>query len=164
MTVTNTFLFYRTPTTLKSDINFEDPEDLPSAQKLLFIPSADMIYGVDEEWKNNIVRKIPTQPAGRKIVQTDEGLASWIPIISGTFEIDAGEARTQIHNFRKISQSDSFHVNGIFGLQYPDGPEYFNIDPNDTLGLMIEFTRGKHTGITKEIMDFAIGLSYGGQI
>jgi len=162
MTVTNTFLFYRTLTTKKSSIS--NPEDLPDEQKLLFTPSADMVNSLDEEWRNNIVRKIPPKPSGRKIIQTDEGLASWIPVISGTFEIDQGEARTKIHNFRKLAQSDSFHIFGVFGLQYPNGPTYLNRDPDDTLGFMIEFTRGKHVGNTKEIMDFAIGLSYGGSI
>jgi len=162
MTVTNTFLFYRTPTTKKTDV--ADPENLPDEQKLLFTPSADMIHSLEEEWRNNIVRKIPPKPSGRKIIQTDEGLAAWIPVISGNFEVGAGDARTKIHNYRKLPQADTFHIFGVFGLQYPNGPSYLNIDPDDTLGFMIETTHGKHMGNTKEIMDFSISLSYGGQI
>ena len=160
--VDNTFLFYRTPSTRILDMAL--PENLPVAQKLLFTPSSDMVNSIDEEWRNNIVRKIPPKPSGRRIIQTDEGLQSWIPVISGTFEIDSGEARSKIHDFRKLPQADEYHIFGIFGLQYPNGPSYFSIDPDDTLGFMIEYTRGKHIGNTKEIMDFSIGLSYGGLI
>lgn len=159
---THTFLFYRTPTSKISDIPL--PENLDPTQKLEFTPSPDLVNSLDESYQNNIVRKIPPKSRGRRLIQTDEGYASWLPVISGNFEIAAGEARTKLHDFRKLPQSDSFHVFGVFGLQYPDGPSYFNIDPTDELGFMIEATRGRHVGITKEIMDFSVTLSYGGDI
>lgn len=162
--VDNTFLFYRTPDTRQIDVGFADPDNLPDAQKLIFTPSPDMVHSLNEEWKNNIVRKTPPKPSGRKIIQTDEGFNSWIPVISGTFEVNVGGARTKIHNFRKLPQADAYHISGVFGLQYPQGPSYLNIDPDDTLGFMIESTRGQHVGSTKEIMDFAIALSYGGVV
>jgi len=162
LVITNPFLFYRTPTTKQSDI--ADPENLPAGQKLIFIPGADLVNSLDETYQNNIVRKIPPKSRGRRIIQTDEGFAFWLPVISGNFEIDSGEARTKLRDFRILPQSDSFHTFGIFGLQYPNGPSYFNVDPTDTFGFMIESTRGKHVGITKEIFDFSVSLSYGGDI
>jgi len=162
MVVTNTFLFYRTPSTKTSDV--ANPENLPDGQKLLFTPSPDLVNSLDESYQNNIVRKIPPKSAGRRLTQTDEGFASWLSTISGNFEVNAGDARTKIHDFRTLPQFDPFHIFGIFGLQYPQGPSYFNIDPTDKLGFMIEATRGRHVGITKEIMDFSVSLSYGGDI
>ncbi len=162
MVVNNAFLFYRTPTTRQNDI--ANPEDLPDGQKLIFIPSPDLVNSLDEVYQNNIVRKIPPKSRGRRLIQTDEGFASWLPVIAGNFEVDQGEARTKLDIFRRLGQSDSFHVFGVFGLQYPNGPSYLNVDPTDKLGFMIEQTRGKHVGITKEIMDFSVSLSYGGDV
>lgn len=162
MVVTNTFLYYRTPSTKITDVPL--PENLPPAQKLIFTPSPDLANTLEESYKNNIVRKIPPKPAGRRLTQTDEGFDSWIIPISGTFEIDAGEARTKIHDFRKLPQSDTFHIFGVFGFFYPDGPTYLNVDPSATKGFMIESTRGRHTATTTDIMDFSISLSYGGDI
>jgi len=142
MAVNNTFLFYRTPTTKQSDT--PDPENLPDAQKLLFTPGPDLVNSLDEAYQNNIVRKIPPKSRGRRLIQTDEGFASWLPVISGNFEVNAGDARTKLDIFRRLGQSDDFHVFGILGLQYPNGPSYLNVDPTDTFGFMIEATRGKH--------------------
>ena len=100
----NAILFYRTPISrgAGSGDGFDDPQTLNAPQKLEFIPSPDLVNSLDESYQNNIVRKIPPKSAGRRIIQTDEGLASWLPIISGNFEIDAGEVRTKLHLFRKL--------------------------------------------------------------
>lgn len=156
----NALLFYRTPT---SDQTITpNPEDLPAAQKLLFTPPNDLVNGIEETWNNNIVKKVPPKPSGRKLIQTDEGFSGWQLIISGNYIVDSGDSATKLHDFRKLAQADSFHVLGVFGILYPNGPSYLNIDPDDTLGLMIQDTRGKHIGVTREIFDFSVSLSFGG--
>lgn len=156
----NALLFFRTPATDKTTV--PDPNNLPDDQKLLFTPPDDLVNGIEETWNNNIVRKVPPKPSGRKLIQTDEGFSGWELTISGNYIVDAGDSATKIHDFTKRPQADSFHVLGVFGILYPNGPDYLNIDPDDTLGLMIQNRRGKHIGITKEIFDFSISVSFGG--
>jgi len=156
----NALLFYRTPSTDK--VTIPDPDNLPAAQKLLFTPPNDLVNGIEETWNNNIVRKVPPKPSGRKLIQTDEGFSGWQLTVSGNYIIDSGDAATKLHDFRKLPQADSFHVLGVFGIKYPNGPAYLSIDPDDTKGLMIQDTRGKHVGVTKEIFDFSVSLSFGG--
>ncbi len=156
----NALLFYRTETTKQTDV--ADPNNLPSGQKLLFTPPDDLTSGIEEIWNNNIVRKVPIKPSGRKIIQTDEGFNGWQFTISGNYIVSSGDSATKIHEFRKLAQADLFHVLGVFGILYPSGPAYLQIDPDDTKGLMIQDTRGKHVGVTKEIFDFSISLSFGG--
>ena len=156
----NAMLFYRTITTDITTV--PDPNNLPAAQKLLFTPPNDLASGIDEVWDNNIVRKVPPIPSGRKLIQTDEGFSGWIITISGNYLTASADSATKIFNFRKLAQADTTHIHGVFGILYPNGPDYLNIDPITTKGLMIQSTRGKHVGITKELFDFAITLSLGG--
>ena len=158
----NAFLYYRTPTTRTIDI--ADPINLPPAQKLTFTPPDDHANGIDEEWTNNIARKIPAKPKGRKILQNDQGVSGWNFTISGYWTVGLGDSETKLHNFRKLAQEDSYHEFGVFGLQYPNGPAYLNIDPTNTKGLMITGTRGKHVGAINKILDFSVGLSSGGDV
>ena len=72
----NAMLFFRTASTLQGAV--PDPVDLPAAQKLLFTPPNDLASGIDEVHDNNIVRKIPPVPSGRRLMQTDEGSKQWI--------------------------------------------------------------------------------------
>ncbi len=156
----NALLFYRTLSTDQGSVPV--PTNLPAAQQLLFTPPDDLVNGIEEVWNNNIVKKVPPKPSGRKLIQTDEGFSGWQITISGNYIIDNAESATKIHDFRKLPQADSFHVLGVFGILYPNGPTYLNIDPDDTLGLMIQDTRGKHVGVTREIFDFSVSLSFGG--
>jgi len=156
----NALLFYRTPTT--DVVTIPNPDNLPAAQKLLFTPPDDLTNGIEETWDNNIVRKVPPKPSGRKLIQTDEGFNGWILVISGNYIVATGDSATKLHDFRKLPQADVVHVLGIFGIQYPNGPAYLNIDPDTTKGLMIQNTRGRHVGRTKNIFDFSVTLSFGG--
>ena len=156
----NALLFYRTPATKITDV--ADPNSLPAGQKLLFTPPDDLASGIEEVWNNNIVKKVPPKPSGRKLIQTDEGFSGWQLTISGNYIVSSGDSATKIHDFRKLPQADSFHVLGVFGMLYPNGPAYLNIDPDDTKGLMIQDARGKHVGVTTEIFDFSVALSFGG--
>lgn len=158
--MSNAMLFFRTPATKKSSI--PDPNNLPTEQKLLFTPPNDLTSGINETWTNNIVRKVPPKPSGRKLIQTDEGFSGWILTISGNYLIATAESSTKLFNFRKLAQADIFHKDGVFGILYPNGPSYLNIDPDDTKGLMIQQTDGKHIGNTKELFDFSVTLSFGG--
>jgi len=153
-------LFFRTLDTKQSQV--DDPNDLPVIQKLLFTPPNDLVSGIDEEWTNNIVRKVPPKPSGRKLIQTDEGFSGWILTISGNYLIATAESALKLFEFRRLAQADTFHLFGVFGILYPNGPSYLNIDPDNTKGLMIQRTGGKHVGITKQLFDFSVTLSFGG--
>lgn len=164
----NAMIFYRTPTTLQSNPTYDTPAKLLALkpdQCLLFTPPDNLAAKLDEDYTNNIVRKIPPNPAGRRINQTDEGVAGWIVNIEGNFLAGTVGADTKIHAFRVLPQSDSVHEFGIFGILWPNGPTYLqSIDPSPTKGFMIERSRGAHIGITKEIVDFGIAFSYGGDV
>lgn len=155
----NALLFFRTIDTKKSTV--PNPNDLPDAQKLSFTPPNNLTSGIDESWDNNIVRKVPPKPGGRKVIQTDEGFGGWVLTLSGNFIVGSSN-EDKLFDFTKLVQSDSFHESGIFGILYPNGPNYLTIDPDDTKGLMIMNRRGKHIGMTKEIFDFSVTVSLGG--
>jgi len=158
----NALWFYRTASTLQAAV--PDPLDLPMGQQLLFTPPNDLVSGIDEDHENNIVRKIPPKPSGRRIIQTDEGFKGWILTLSGNYVINAGASATKIFNFINIPQGITELPFGVFGISYPNGPAYLNIDPDSTKGLMVMRRRGKHVGITTEIFDFSVTVSYGGDI
>ena len=159
----NAMLFYRTAATLQGAV--PDPTNLPAAQKLLFTPPNDLASGIDEDHENNIVRKVPPKPAGRRIIQTDEGFKGWILTLSGNYIIESNvESADKLFAFINIPQGITELPFGVFGISYPNGPSYLNIDPDSTKGLMVMRRRGKHVGITKEIFDFSVTVSYGGDI
>jgi len=158
----NALLYYRTPTTKTSTIS--DPNNLPAAQKLSFIAPDDHTQGIEENWVNNIARKIPVKPKGRKIIQRDEGISGWDITISGYWTVGIGDSDSKLNLFRRLPQEDSFHIHGIMGLLYPNGPSYLNIDPTNIKGMMITGTKGTHKGNTHKIMDFSCGLSVGGDV
>lgn len=161
----NAMIFYRTPTTRKIDV--PNPANLPAAQKLLFTPPNDLAASINEDETNNIVRKSPPAPGGRRIIQTDEGKAGWLFTIEGNLlKGGTGDTGTQnLHALANLVQSDSYHIYGIFGIQYPNGPSWLtNFDPDNTKGLMIVRRGGGHVGTNKELLDFSIQFSVGGDI
>ncbi len=159
----NAMLFFRTAATLQGAV--PDPDNLPAAQKLLFTPPDDLASGIDEEHENNIVRKVPPKPSGRRIIQTDEGFKGWLLTLSGNYIIESNvESADKIFAFINEIQGITELPFGVFGIEYPNGPNYLNIDPDSTKGLMVVRRRGKHVGITKEIFDFSVTVSYGGDI
>ncbi len=165
--VDKAMLYYRTPTTRVIDV--PDPDNLPAGQKLEFLAPDDLLAGLTDDYTNNIVRKPPPQPSGRRINQTDEGVAGWLITIDGNFINNASnpstKATTKLHTFRILAQADTYHVHGCFGLRYPNGPVYEQLlEPSSIRGLMIANTRGRHIGTTKEIFDFSVTLSYGGDV
>ena len=159
----NAILFYRTPSTLQAAV--PDPNSLPAGQKLLFTPPNDLASGIDEDHENNIVRKIPPKPSGRRIIQTDEGFKGWILTLSGNYIIESNvESADKLFAFINVIQGIAELPFGVFGISYPNGPTYLNIDPDSTKGLMVMRRSGKHVGITKEIFDFSATVSFGGDI
>ena len=160
----NALFYYRTLTTRAVDGGFSDPDDLPPAQKLLFTPPSDILSGIDETWTNNIVKIIPPASRGKKRVQKDEGKAPWILTLSGNYTVSANEAADKLHAFRNLSQEDSYHIYGNFGIKYPNGPSYLTQDCTNTKGFMIEQVIGKHIGVNKEIFDFGVTISFGGTV
>jgi len=164
----NAMLFYRTPTTRIVDSGFGTPALLLAnapAQCLLFTPPNDLAARLIDNCTNNIVRKPPPEPFSRRIRQTDEGVAGWLITVEGNFIGAVGDAAAKLHNFWKLPQGDTYHVFGVFGITYPNGPSYIQtIDPAATKGLMITNKQDTHVGLTKEIVDFSIQLSYGGDV
>jgi len=158
----NALLYYRTLSTKIADV--ADPDNLPAGQKLSFTAPDDHANGIEEVWTNNISRKTPVKPLGRKILQTDEGVTGWNITINGSWTVGTGDADTKLNLFRRLAQSDTHHIFGVFGIKYPNGPAYLNIDPSATLGLMITGTRGRHVGSSNKILDFSCGLSFGGDV
>lgn len=158
----NTLLFYRTASTLQAAV--PDPLDLPMGQQLLFTPPDDLSSGIDEAYDNNIVRKVPPKPSGRRLIQTDEGYNGWLLTLSGNYVISSGASATKLFDFLKLPQAIEELEFGVFGISYPNGPSYLTIDPDSTKGLMLMNRRGKHIGLTKEIFDFSVTASYGGDI
>lgn len=158
----NAMLYYRTITT--TSVIVPDPNDLPDAQKLLFTPPNDISAGIDEDHTNNIVRKVPPKPSGRKLIQTDEGFSGKILTLHGNFIVDGNDSPDKLDDFISIAQADAYHVFGIFGIAYPNGPSYLTQDSTNTQGFMIQRKTGKHMGITKEIFDFSATISLGGEI
>jgi len=156
----NAILYFRTAATLLTDI-----ASLPDAQRLEFTPPDDLASGIDEEQKTNIVRKVPPKPAGRRIIQTDEGFESWILTLHGNYIIESNvESADKLFDFQNIPQAITELPFGVFGVSYPNGPNYLNKDSTSTQGFMIMRRGGKHIGFTKEIFDFSITISFGGDI
>lgn len=164
----NAMLFYRTLVTRKIDAGFTTVALLLAnapTQCLLFTPPADLASRINDDYTNNIVRKIPPEPFGRRINQTDEGCSGWLVNLEGNFLKATGDSNSKVHNFAKLAQGDSYHKFGRFGISWPNGPTYLSeIDPDTTKGFMIVNRRGTHIGVTKEMVDFAFSLSYGGDI
>lgn len=158
-------IFYRTPSSKIS--TYATPALLYAAlpaQCLLFTPPNDLASGISDDYTNNVVRKLPSAPFGRKILQYDEGVAGWNITVEGNYvKGDANDGK--LHSFEILPQSDDYHTSGIFGIVYPNGPNWLqSIDPSNTKGLMITNRRGRHVGITKELVDFSITFSYGGDV
>jgi hypothetical protein len=174
MTFVAAMLFYRTPTTRQSDV--PSPIDLPSGQKLLFTTPADLASRFNDSYVNNIIRQIPAQPFGRHINQNDEGSSGWTFGIEGDYLTATADSSTKLHIFEKLPQGDTYHVFGCFGIWYPRGPAYqqddisegcptgFSIDPDNLHGLMITSRSGAHTGISSQLVDFSVQMSYGGDL
>lgn len=158
----NAMLYYRTLSTTSSIV--PDPNDLPDNQKLLFTPPDDITSGIDEDHTNNIVRKVPAKPFGRKLIQTDEGFLSKVLTLHGNFIINGNIALDKLEAFIVIPQADTYHTFGNFGILYPNGPSYLTKDATNTQGFMIQRKNGKHIGLTKEIFDFSVTISFGGDI
>lgn len=158
----NAMLYYRTPST--TSIIVPNPSSLPDAQKLLFTPPEDIASGIDESHSNNIVRKIPPKPRGRKLIQTDEGFKEKIMTLHGNFLVESNFDPDKLDDFIIRAQSDDFHTFGVFGIVYPNGPAFLTKDATDQQGFMIQSKTGKHIGITKEIFDFSVTISFGGTI
>lgn len=172
----NAMIFYRLKSNNTDKASVPNPSNLPAGQKLLFTPPGALARKIQDDYTNNIVRVSPTQPYGRHVNQNDEGFSGWILHMEGDYyQADATAAK--LHQFRKHAQGeDTYHPFGIFGVWYPNGPGYvqdnlatgcatgLSIDPDSTHGLMIVTASGNSVGITKELVDFVMQLSYGGDI
>jgi len=157
-------LFYRTLTTRQLD--FATPALLYAShpeQCILFTPPNDLASKINDVYTNNIVRKNPPEPFNRFIRQTDEGVAGWLIDMEGNFLQTGGTSSVAMHFMATLPQGDSYHNMGCIGLVWPNGPfQLQEIDPAPNIGLMIVQRRGTHVGITKELVDFSVQLSYGG--
>ena len=164
----NAMLFYRTPDTAKSITAYDTVAKLLAAkpdQCLLFTPPEDLAKLLNDDYTNNIVRKVPTQPFNRIVRQSDQGVSGWLINLEGDFYGDTGDATDKLYAFAQLPQGDSVHLYGCFGITYPNGPARLQtIDPDPSHGLMIVNRKGAHTGVTKNLVDFSCQLSYGGDV
>lgn len=169
-------IFYRLFSNSTDRTHIPNPANLPANQKLLFTPPINLANKFADSYTNNIVRVPPAQPGGRHVQQNDEGFAGWLLNIEGNLIQATGDSQ-KIHLFRTgIQEEDTYHPFGTFGIWYPNGPPYvqddvsegcptgLSIDPDGTHGLMIVTATGQNVSVTKELVDFTMQLSYGGDL
>lgn len=155
-------IYTRTPTTKISDT--ADPQNLPTAQKLIFTFPDDIMEGVNETYQNNIKSiTSPNQDGTRKINIQENGLSNSTITINGVFKKTAGVGIAQLQVLRKQKQVDTFHIFGNIGLEIDSAPE-FNLDPTATAGFHIISTTVGYAGVRTTRYDFSVMLGFGGTI
>lgn len=166
----NAILFYRTPSTrgAGSGDGFDDPQTLPTAQKLEFVFPDDIMEGINENYENNIKSiPIPNQDGTRKINIQENGLLNNKITLNGVFKKDIPESTTSgiadLQAMRILKQVDTFHLFGIFGIEIDNAPE-FDLDPTATEGFHIINTTIGYAGIRTTRYDFSVTLGFGGTV
>lgn len=156
----NAILYTRTPTS--TAVITPDPQNLPTAQKLIFTFPDDVMEGVNETYENNIKSiSSPNQDGTRKINIQENGLRINTITINGVFKKTAGVGIAQLQVLRKQKQVDTFHIFGNIGLEIDNAPE-FNLDPTATKGFHIISTSIGYAGVRTTRYDFSVTLGFGG--
>jgi len=167
--MTNALIFFRTQATAKSVPAFQDPENLPSDQKLDFDLPDDLLESVSMVYENNIKDAPVSNPAGvRKINKQDNGLQQLTLTFRGRFKDQASDLITLQRFSRQLQVEGVFHQFGIFGFQASTNPPAgsvstpFNFDPTDTFGFTIKRFSLARVGGKPRNFDFEITLTSGG--
>ena len=156
-------LFYRTPSS--RIIDTADPYSLPAAQKFEFTLPDNVWQSIEESFAlNNKKIPIPTPlGASKKIRLTPVGMLPWTRRISGYWK-DPVTSYAKIKVFRKLTQVDSYHEFGVFGLKVPQVP-IFDQDPDDTFGWSFDGYQLKNfSSLVNKIVDFTIDIGFGGTL
>ena len=161
----NAILFKRTKDNPKSSTTIAN---LPSAQKLEFDTSTQVIEANVMEYSNRIVSKpSPTNDGTRLIKIQDNGAESIGFDISGYLKISNDAGIKKLINFAKevqVETTASPHANdhkyGKFGLEYPNSTR-LGFDPTPSAGLSISTLELVHQPMGK-IVAFKMRLEFGG--
>lgn len=157
-------LFYRTQATKQSDV--PDPDDLPTAQKLIFTLPEELLESVSLLHENNIKDAPVSNPSGvRKVNKQDNGLQQLQLTFRGRFR-DASTDLTQVQDFAKLLQVEgTFHQFGVFGFKASNTVSTpFNFDPTDTFGFTIKRLTISRVGGKPKNFDFELTLTSGGTL
>ena len=160
-------LFYRTEATNKTittPINYSNPNNLPSAQKLLFTFPEELLESVNFLHENNIKDAPVSNPAGvRKSNKQDNGLQGVTLTFKGRFK-DASTDIDKIKEFASILQVEGqYHQFGIFGFKASNTISTpFNYDPDQTFGFSIKRLSIGRQGNKPKNFDFEVVLTIGG--
>ena len=161
----NALLYYRTENTRTVDVSpvdYSDPFDLPSSQKLEFIFPNDILESINESYQNNVKQSpVPNQDGTRKINIQENGLSSYGLSINGVFKKDVVDGIQKLKLMRKTKQVDNYHVHGKFGLKISNASEY-DLDPTNLSGFHIISTNVGYFGVRNTRYDFTINLGFGG--
>tara|TARA_B110000495_G_C22601878_1_gene359864 strand:+ start:26 stop:556 length:531 start_codon:yes stop_codon:yes gene_type:complete len=173
--MTDAILYYRTPTSTRTNYALPTTAGFPTAQKLTFTFSDNLLEGIDFNYQNNVLDiPVPISTGLRKINKQDNGLKSIILTINGGFKIphsggapalddDIGRLKTMA----SMVQVESKHPFGKIGFYSPNAPE-FSLDPNATsstnatFGYTLQNLRIGYMGQKTTRYGFSATLSYGG--
>ena len=177
-------LFYRTdgsipvngsnePDTRKkaSGSTYYNPIDLPSAQKLDFTFPDNVLEGLKEDYKNNIIDiPVPNSEGVRRINKQENGLKSISVTINGMLKNTQTDIQ-KLKTIRQTPQLDPQHPFGRIGFYSPNATE-FSLDPSATIvssvdvpatqGYTISGVTIGYTGQSKTRYSFSATLNFGG--
>ena len=179
--MTDAILFYRDATHIKgaSGSTYYNPSALPTAYKLVFTFSDNLLEGMDFNYQNNVLDiPVPISTGLRKINKQDNGLKSITLTINGEFKIPYdGTIPNQIpvldddiarlKSFASMVQVDVKHPFGKIGFFSPNAPE-FSLDPdaatsaNANFGYTLQNLRIGYMGQKTTRYGFSATLTYGG--
>ncbi|MDC3257187.1 hypothetical protein OAU44_00265 [bacterium] len=173
--MTDAILYYRTPTSTRTNYALPTTAGFPTAQKLTFTFSDNLLEGVDFNYQNNVLDiPVPISTGLRKINKQDNGLKSIILTINGEFKIPkSGGAPAldddigRLKSMASMVQVESKHPFGKIGFFSPNAPE-FSLDPNSTssanatFGYTLQNLRIGYMGQKTTRYGFSATLSYGG--
>ena len=162
-------LFFRTQPTRAGLV--PNPDDLPTAQKLIFTLPEELLESVSLIYENNIKDAPVSNPAGvRKINKQDNGLQQLQLTFRGRFR-DASTDIEKAQDFAQLLQVEgAFHQFGKFGFKASNTSSTpFNFDPTDpgggdpsTFGLTIRRLNISRVGGKPKNFDFEMVLTSGG--
>ena len=173
-------LFYRTDGEISGETDtrkkasgstYYDPEDLPPAQKLDFTFPDNVLEGLKEDYKNNIIDiPVPNSEGVRRINKQENGLKSVSITINGMLKNTQTDIQ-KLKTIRQTPQLDPQHPFGRIGFYSPNATE-FSLDPSATIvssvdvpatqGYTISGVTIGYTGQSKTRYSFSATLNFGG--
>ena len=176
----NAILFYRTDGSISGESDtrkkasgstYYNPTALPSAQKLDFTFPDNVLEGLKEDYKNNIIDiPVPNSEGVRRINKQENGLQSISLSINGMLKNTQTDIQ-KLKTIRQTPQLDVQHPFGRIGFYSPNATE-FSLDPSATVsgstnvpatqGYTIGDVEIGYAGQKKTRYTFSATLSFGG--